>query len=48
MARVLNASSPDNDIRLFKQRGRSLRKLSSDEGESGMMAADRIERKSRN
>lgn len=48
LARVLNSSFPDNGTSLSKQRGRNLRKLSSDEGESEMMAGDRIERKSRN
>lgn len=48
LARVLNSSFPDNGTSLSKQRGRDLRKLSSDQGESGMMAGDRIERKSRN
>lgn len=48
MARMLNTSSPDSGPSLSKQRGRNLRKLSSDEGEAGMMAGDRIERKSQN
>lgn len=35
MARMLSASSTDNGTGLFKQRGRNLRKLPSDEGETG-------------